>query len=464
MGNHVSKIFPYYNGIEKEEIDTQSSTDEVTMENDVMHTSPVDHKILSMDPRSVTSGVDRTPIEVYSTPVGLDKRIILAIPKRLQTKSYLETDIDTVMPCLTPKKLVPRLIESPTLKFPNEQNKNTEGQVTPTVNNLNTEKLITSIEKERHSILGLDPRSPAADFDRTPILMPKSIQRLKARSQEYLHRRGSYETDVFQSKFVYCEMLSQLNVLEIQALPDLAINAIQSSNLLKTNYSNRLNESDLSHSDDSSKIETNSNIGGNQIKSEDENEIISEQNNHNDVCTTNSEQQKEIHINNNDTVKVWRDSLVFNEPKGSEFVDMQVVQENVSQLPKEEVIITFDDNTSIKDAISLKISKSDNEKKRMEVTGKKKVFKSEVKIATDEKKPCISNDKNGIESTKNRTPLGNRSNKEQMQSSMNSPQQTFRSKSIIPKMFQENTPPHKRFVVRSKLNAIQWDPDSTVII
>lgn len=64
MGNHVSKIFPYYNGIEKEEIDTQSSTDEVTMENDVMHTSPVDHKILSMDPRSVTSGVDRTPIEV----------------------------------------------------------------------------------------------------------------------------------------------------------------------------------------------------------------------------------------------------------------------------------------------------------------------------------------------------------------------------------------------------------------
>lgn len=141
-------------------------------------------------------------------------------------------------------------------------------------------------------------------------------------------------------------------------------------------------------------------LGGNQIKSEDENEIISEQNNHNDVCTTNSEQQKEIHINNNDTVKVWRDSLVFNEPKGSEFVDMQVVQENVSQLPKEEVIITFDDNTSIKDAISLKISKSDNEKKRMEVTGKKKVFKSEVKIATDEKKPCISNDKNGIESTK----------------------------------------------------------------
>lgn len=49
-----------------------------------------------------------------NTPVGLNKKIISAIPKHLQNKSYLETDIDKIMLCLTPKKhLVPKLIEVP---------------------------------------------------------------------------------------------------------------------------------------------------------------------------------------------------------------------------------------------------------------------------------------------------------------------------------------------------------------
>lgn len=45
-----------------------------------------------------------------------------------------------------------------------------------------------------------------------------------------------------------------------------------------------------------------------------------------------------------------------------------------------------------------------------------------------------------------------------------SPQQIFRNKGITPKMLQENTPPHKKYVAKSKLSGMQWDPDSTVVI
>lgn len=49
-----------------------------------------------------------------NTPVALNKKIISVIPKHLQNKAYLETDIDKIMLCLTPKKhLVPKLIEVP---------------------------------------------------------------------------------------------------------------------------------------------------------------------------------------------------------------------------------------------------------------------------------------------------------------------------------------------------------------
>lgn len=64
-----------------------------------------------------------------------------------------------------------------------------------------------------------------------------------------------------------------------------------------------------------------------------------------------------------------------------------------------------------------------------------------------------------------RTPLGNRSNNGQVQILLvKSPQQVFRNKGIASKILQENTPPHKKHITKSKLGGIQWDPDSTVII
>lgn len=121
MGNYVYKFFPYNHVMEREEIRDATSElkNEVTAENEIMLTPPLIPKTLPIDPRSVTTGIERTPIEVVNcTPVGLTRRIS-AIPKHLQSKPYLETDIDKIMPCLTPKKQYPsKMLESTKLQLP----------------------------------------------------------------------------------------------------------------------------------------------------------------------------------------------------------------------------------------------------------------------------------------------------------------------------------------------------------
>ncbi|CAK9811258.1 hypothetical protein ANTPLA_LOCUS6953 [Anthophora plagiata] len=460
MGNYVNKFFSHNNEIEKEEIKDPPCMDKISIEKN-MQTPPTIHKTLPMDPRSVTNGIDRTPIEVNSTPVGLNRRVISAIPKHLQTRPYLETDIDKVMLCLTPKKHVPRVTETAKSQLSDMEN-NTKVPSTFTVNNIIDKKLLTAIGKERYDILGLDPRSPAADFDRTPILMPKSIERLKARSQESLHRRGSYDTDIFYPRFSYCEMSSEFNVTEIQALPDLATCAMKKLDLVKVDYDDKCSESESSYSSHSSRSENISENG----EDEDEIEMISHQDNYSGTCINKNIEQKETCVNDNDIIKIWRDSLVLNKVQKSvacESDDVQIIRKGISKVPKEEVIITLDD--SISKGTLRKQSKSESDKTKVDIIGKKqKILKSE-KIIADEKKILNPNDKNVNELMKIRTPLGNRSNNGQMQTLLtNSPQQMFRNKGILPKMLQENTPPHKRYVAKSRLNSIEWDPDSTVII
>lgn len=71
--------------------------------------------------------------------------------------------------------------------------------------------------------------------------------------------------------------------------------------------------------------------------------------------------------------------------------------EKMSQINKEEVIITFD-NDNTKDLIS-KLINSENEKTKIDtIKKKKKIVKSEIKVTTDEKKSFI--DKNENESIK----------------------------------------------------------------
>ncbi|XP_076231850.1 uncharacterized protein LOC143177662 [Calliopsis andreniformis] len=434
MGNYVTKYFSHNDDTEKVETNGQSSTDETTVENDIMHTPPVVSKTLTIDPRSVTTGIDRTPIEVNFTPVGLNKRIISAIPKHLQMKPYLETDIDKVIFCLSPKKCTPKLTETTQLQLVDVQNTNVQDST------VNSEKRISLIQKERYKILGLDPRSPAADFDRTPILKPKSLQRLKARHLQSMHNYGSYDTDASSTTFSYCEMSSQFNVPEIQVLPDLATCTIKPLGLDNSNFVDNLNESDSTCSSHSPRTEIISNNGEKQLKNK--NDKTSSESTTSTVCIT-KDKHKETRVNDNDTIKVWRDSLISNCPEeleSIESIDEQIVEENIPQLPKEE---------------------------KIESNGKKKrVLKPEAKVVPDEKKIFYANDKNcGIESTKIRTPLGNRSNNGQIQTALTkSPQQVFKNKNIISKISQENTPPHKKCIVKSRLGNTQWDPDSTVII
>ncbi|XP_034181595.1 uncharacterized protein LOC117605001 isoform X2 [Osmia lignaria lignaria] len=445
MGNYVSKLFPYNHVMEKEEIRNATSQfkDEINAEHEIMLTPPLIPKTLPIDPRSITTGIERTPIEIVNcTPVGLNRRIS-AIPKHLQSKPYLETDMDKIMACLTPKKRYPsKILESTKLQFPDIPNMNEINLLTPVLNNANSKQKISPIQKERYKILGIDPRSPAASFDRTPILMPKSMARLKARSREDLHRQGSYDTDMFYPKFSYCEMSSEYSVPEIQALPDLTTCTAKSLDLNETEHEDTSSESESSDSICSFEIETVPENGEEPLENQSEIQITLKQNNSSDVYIKKDVESKELSVNDNGTIEIWEDTVV---------------------LDNEDVIITFDDNSITKDMLSLKLSKSENATVKGDTPVKRKKVKSDIKM--DEKKVFSSNDKNDSESIKTRTPLGNRSNNEQMQTLLTkSPQQIFRNKGITPKMLQENTPPHKKYVTKSKLNGMQWDPDSTVVI
>lgn len=63
MGNYINKYFFHNTETEKEETKMQSPSTEEEIVEDNFHT-PVIQKTLSIDPRSVTSGINRTPIEV----------------------------------------------------------------------------------------------------------------------------------------------------------------------------------------------------------------------------------------------------------------------------------------------------------------------------------------------------------------------------------------------------------------
>ncbi|KAK1130926.1 hypothetical protein K0M31_017231 [Melipona bicolor] len=460
MGNYINKFFIHNteisnNEVEKEEIKHPSPINEATVEKDIMQTPPITHKMLIIDPRSITSGITRTPIEVNSTPVGVNKRL-LAIPRHLQPPQYLETDMDRIMLCLSPRKpSVPKIMDTPTIQLPKDD-KDADMLLTPTTNNLLDKKTIMDIEEERYKILGLDPRSPAADFDRTPILMPKSIERLRARSQNYLHRCGSYDTDMFCQKFSYCELSSQFNVTEIQALPDLATSATESLNPVIKNDDDKSSESKSSCSSYSSETECISAIEQ-KLEEQDESQKPLEQDICNDVRVNENTDQTKCMLS--DTIKVWKDPLVLDESQKVETDDSenaQIIEEKIPQALKEEVIITFDDDNIIE------LANSKNEKAKIDVVKKKKKsLKSDIKFITDENKFFNPSDKN--RSVKVRTPLRNRSNDEQVQILLTKSPQVFKNKDIITKVSQENTSPHKRYITKSKLNDM-WDSDSTVII
>lgn len=129
-----------------------------------------------------------------------------------------------------------------------------------------------------------------------------------------------------------------------------------------------------------------------------ESQRISGQNKFNDVCVKKDIEEKKTCVTSDEIIKVWRDSLILDEPqelKTSELDNVQIIEEKIAQVSKEEVIITFDDDNIAK------LANFESERTKIDtIRKKKKNLKSEVKIPIDEKKFSNSINKDGSESTK----------------------------------------------------------------
>ncbi|XP_071581388.1 uncharacterized protein [Temnothorax nylanderi] len=459
MGNYASKLLSYTNESQKECNEQQTAAQQVTTEDNSTCAPVLSEKRILGDPRSVSAGITRTPIEVKCTPVGVSRDTLSAIPKYLQRKQYLETDLDVVMPPLTPKKChIPKSMNS------DQQSEPDEDYLTPNANVAKSSKVITPIDKERFIILGLDPRSPAADFDRTPILMPRSLALIKARSQENLSRRGSYETDIYNPKNSRQETSTSLSISEI-LLSNTASETLKTPDTEKQDKSHTTSQydSDLSISKSEKEITVIKNSKFTNVK---EKSLISDERT---VAIDNEEDNKDetekqnvceniesnTWMKDDDKIKLWHDSLSSEESVSGKEDQKELSQEKVS---REDVIITFDKYTTISTSLKLIKTKEDF-RKRGDIKGnKKKNAKVDVKL--NEEKVFTPENKRGTEMHENRTPLGNRSNNGQMQKK---PQQLLRGKATPTRMQQENTPPCKTYNGKTR-NGIQWDPNSTVLI
>lgn len=392
----------------------------------------------------------------------------------------------------------------------------------------------------RYKILGLDPRSPATDFDRTPILSPKSMKRLKARSLENLVRRDSYfELGISRpARLSYCETTSQGSIPEVLALPEIVSNLDKAVNLdpvtensdkfdsCSSSSSSSVETISESHeeitvirnpnaksAEDASASNIASSFGSSIEKIEDSQEsprpvetCIEEQfhgplDNVNRVLSiaTKARDKEQLVSEMEKRITVWRDSI---SSETSEIINLSLSRESTSAqsdadvLPKEEILIEFDDVEIIKTLKIKPTSKYNNltegvkkgesvEKKNKNTEMDGKIFFQD-KIFTPDRKNSNSAPKvnkvifSFLFLTQHskfhvshiipnslyfqvRTPLGNRSNNHTKGNGMpmKSPQQILRGKAMSTHLCQENTPPRS---IKSKHNGTQWDLDSTFLI
>lgn len=265
-----------------------------------------------------------------------------------------------------------------------------EGYLTPNTNVTKSLKEITPIEKERFLILGLDPRSPAADFDRTPILLPRSLALIKARSQEQLCRRGSYETDIYDPKNTCQKTCTSLSIPEIRLSSDTISENVKSPlDMEKQNgpLSTSQYDSDLSISKNLSEKEITV-IKNPEYSNEKEESLIS------DEQTIVIEKDKDeiekqddceniksnMGVKDEDKFKLWHDSLSSEENVSYKEDWKELSQEEAS---REDVIITFDKYTTISTPLK-------DFRKKGDIKGKKRNSKdvkcNEEKFFTPENK------------------------------------------------------------------------------
>ncbi|XP_043271988.1 uncharacterized protein [Venturia canescens] len=480
MGNYTSKLFSHN---EHDRITKSNQTSPSSIRNIRMWTPPVTKRKFASDPRSATMGIIRTPIEVTSqTPPGRNQRVASALPKYLQGKCYLETDFDTVMPVTTPEKSIadPRSPNVDQQRTPIVV-KSTDNYVSPVVKVHEAPEMETPVGV-RTILSTFDPRSPAMDFDRTPIL--------KTRSTEYAETNTLTDSMLTLTEIKngnntlsYCETTTANNIPEIQTISETVLvcdeslsleNRFEVGEVLKDSFSKRGSSeemSDCSENEEQITVIRNPKILSaypNPPSTWTENEAFETEDNLNDegeqfdqssyktldhsiseiikavIQDTTDEPKASA---NNDKIKVWRDSISPNVNEETKNV--------VTKTTTEEIIIEFDDETVAKNSkpvnTVVKItSKIDDDKSSNQTKKKWKIFNEA---------------KHNVETSLNRTPLGNRSNnhKERSRLPAKSPQQLLRNKGLSTiSIQQENTPPTGRFISKTKPNGIQWDPDSTL--
>lgn len=339
----------------------------------------------------------------------------------------------------------------------------------------------------------IDPRSPAGNFDRTPIIKPKTSEDLQSDSLEL-------KNDSSNVVMSYSEVMSQLEVPEVQVLPE--INTKKAVNLEGSlSFNNDVDETNidaqdlseiimkkpvnletrLNFSDDVDEVNDDSldNCSSDGSEPEEQITVIPNlksskfNNNHmmdqtiNEVLFEN-ELEDDLNVESNlketkndkelhGKIRVWRDST-----------SPQLRNEITRQTGKnpQEIIIEFDDDTvitSLKSEVKkLPVKIEDKVKNKIVENNqvgralKTKSWNKEIKIVRDDVKDI--ND-----TMKNRTPLGNRSNNTKSSERGKSPHQILINKGLFTKQ-QENTPPTKRFKGKNLNGTIAWDPDMSVII
>lgn len=235
--------------------------------------------------------------------------------------------------------------------------------------------------------MGLDPRSPAADFDRTPILKPRSLALIKARSQEALNRRGSYELDVYKLTKSHQEINTSLNI------PKLPNVISETSNMLD------MEKQDDSHifcipqqcDSDSSVFEEEEVIKNLKCKNEKEISIehtVPTDRNKDDTdikkdCKDIEHDIKAVHIKDDEN-EVWYDSVSEENIAGKK--EKENIVEKLSQKKgsREDIIITFDECATI--SILPKPIKRGDYQKKEDIARKKKTAKIDDTVTLNEKK------------------------------------------------------------------------------
>ncbi|KAK0176085.1 hypothetical protein PV328_000254 [Microctonus aethiopoides] len=473
MGNYTSKLFANHGENDNK---TKSQTHNGSENFEKHQCTPImTRRSLLADPRSATVGIDRTPIVLDSTPTGAPKSTASAIPKYLQTKPYLETDIDSVMAALTPEHLIPDP-RSPNVIHQRTPIVKTESKYSSPNDNVNNN---AERKEQGHLLSELDPRSPTINIDRTPIMKPKSPGHTDKMSHDYVAKCDVESSSLPMS---YCETTIDYMIPEVQALPEIA-------SCKPLSFEKRLNECDDNLDCHSLESETNTDVSSEESDSEGQITVIPNMNpltNQSKVLEIHDEHVEEIedelvklnncnqesivlksipdgekNQNDNGKIRVWRDSL---SPSCLPESKVEVFKQ------PEEIIIEFDDEQSVvkhHNKVDTVAGMTDENKMSnclFAVKRKTQQLNKDIKLIYDD-----TNEYNGsaiIGTQINRMPLGNRSNNHKAGVPIKSPQHLLKNIGLSTKsQQQENTPPRtKRGKSKNKLNGTQWDLDRTVVI